>query len=114
MECRVREIERLLTQLLRRIGLLESRLTQAEQAQNKMGGGMAPSSGGAKLWVGEVTAAISAGGTGTFQPYDTTGGGWAPAGDTFAVRNLGGAISTGKKCAAQADQSGTMIVSPLC
>lgn len=95
----------------------EAKLAQLDQRQRMQAAGVAfaaPGGGGA-VYVGQAVTSILADDTGAAQPYSTAGGGWVASGAAVAVRNLdpAAAIGAGKRIVWQADQSGTLVASPL-
>lgn len=118
MESRVRELERLLHQAMRRIGTLESRLAASEQSQNKAGGSLGgDSSAIPRYWIGKAATAITARsgttpGSGTAEIYDARTGTLTATGTTKTVLNAGPAISSGKHVRMDQDGFGIWWVDP--
>lgn len=118
MESRVRELERLLHQAMRRIGTLESRLAASEQSQNKAGGSLGgDSSAIPRYWIGVATTEITAfagatPGVGTVEIYDARSGTLTATGTTKTVLNAGSIISEDKRVRIDQDGFGLWWASP--
>ena len=118
MEPRVRELERLLVQTLRRQQEIESRLAASEQAQAQSGGMATPSTGGAaRYYIGKATTSITARsgttpGSGTVEIYDGGSGTLTATGVTKTAKNAGTIISSGKWVRIDLDGFGVWWASP--
>lgn len=113
------EIERRLEDERRARREMESELARMSQMLDKMASGMgAPRDGGSSsLIVGKATTAITARsgttpGSGTIEAYDATTGTLTATGATFAAKNAGAAISSGKHVMSWVDKFGVRWVEP--
>ncbi|OJW20440.1 MAG: hypothetical protein BGO49_04325 [Planctomycetales bacterium 71-10] len=114
-DARLDRLELALRRMEERALRAEAKLDQLDQRQRMQAaqaGFAAPSGGG--LRVGTVSAAIAGGASGMVDLCNSSGG-WAPSGGSVAVVNPDPVASlyAGQRVAVQADQSGTVLATPL-
>ncbi len=116
---RLGETERRVDRLGRRMDDVASQLAELRQLLHKLANGLGQGQGGgsSSLIVGKATTAITARsgttpGSGTVEAYDATTGTLTATGATFAVKNAGAAISSGKYVMSWIDKFGVRWVEP--
>lgn len=110
VEQRFRTLASDVSKLVAKVARLEGMLSQ-------LGAGRGGAGGGARGRIARATSAIGASdettpGGGTVQPMKLDGGDYADVGDPIAVKNVGDAISSGKRCSYWIDVDGVAWVEP--